>query len=86
MALGKPVVATKVGGNPELVVDGEVGLLVPPRDVATLAAAIVRLLKDRAWAQELGQRGRQRVVEGFSTAVRVNRLLEIYQQAGEKAC
>jgi len=85
MALGKPVVATKVGGNPELVVDGEVGLLVPPRDVATLAAAIVRLLKDRAWAQELGQRGRQRVVEGFSTAVRVNRLLEIYQQAGEKA-
>ncbi|MCX7894341.1 MAG: glycosyltransferase family 4 protein [Thermoanaerobaculum sp.] len=81
LALAKPVVATAVGGNPELVVDGVCGLLVPPRDLATLAAAMVRLLKDRELAQRLGQAGRARVEAGFSTAVRGARLEELYQQA-----
>ena len=47
MACGKPVVATTAGGIPEVVVDGETGLLVPPRDPRAMAAAIVRLLADR---------------------------------------
>lgn len=81
MALAKPVVATDVGGNRELVVDGECGLLIPPRDTATLAAAIIRLLTDRELAQRLGQRARQRVEAGFSTAVRGQRLEALYADA-----
>jgi len=84
MALGKPVVATTVGGNPELVLDGQVGILVPPRDVATLAAAIVRLLTHRELAQRLGANARARVVEGFSTAVRGARLEALYTEAVEQ--
>jgi len=81
MALAKPVVATNVGGNAELVVDGQVGILVPPRDVATLAAAVVRLLTDRELAQRLGSNARARVVAGFSTAVRGARLEALYTEA-----
>ncbi len=50
MASGLAVVATRVGGNPEVVADGETGLLVPPRDPAALAAAVVRLRRDAAGA------------------------------------
>lgn len=83
MALGKPVVATDVGGNRELVVEGECGLLVPPRHTATLAAAIVRLLSDRELAQRLGEKARQRVEAFFSTAVRGARLEQLYREAAE---
>ncbi|MFM5953756.1 MAG: glycosyltransferase [Novosphingobium sp.] len=55
---GKPVVATRVGGLCEAVVDGETGLLVPPRDPAQLAAAIIALLRDPALARQMGQRGK----------------------------
>ncbi len=81
MALEKPVVATTVGGNGELVQDGECGLLIPPRDVASLAAAIVRLLSDAELARGLGQAARIRVVAGFSTAMRGQRLESLYTQA-----
>lgn len=84
MALEKPVVATAVGGNGELVLDGECGLLIPPRDVASLAAAIVRLLSDAELAQRLGQAARTRVVSGFSTAVRGQRLENLYTEAVAK--
>ena len=57
MACGKPVVGTATGGIPEVVVDGETGLLVPPRDDRALAAAIVRLLKDRRPAGADGRGG-----------------------------
>lgn len=81
MALAKPVVATTVGGNGELVQDGESGLLIPPRDVASLAAAIVRLLSDTDLSSRLGQAARSRVVAGFSTAVRGQRLESLYTEA-----
>ena len=66
MAAGVPVVATRVGGNPEAVEDGVTGLLVPPRDAAGLAGAIARVLEDRELAGRLGGAGRARVVERFS--------------------
>jgi L-malate glycosyltransferase len=66
MAAGVPVVATAVGGNPEAVEDGVTGLLVPPRDVGSLARAISTLLEDRELAARLGRAGRQRVEERFS--------------------
>ncbi|MGZ8693912.1 MAG: glycosyltransferase family 4 protein [Gaiellaceae bacterium] len=66
MACGLPTVATRVGGMPELLVDGETGLLVPPADADALAEALVRLLEDAPLAERLGAAGRARAVEGFS--------------------
>lgn len=66
MAAGRPVVATRVGGIPEVVVDGETGLLVPPEDPGALAAALRRLLADPALARRLGDAGRRRAREHFS--------------------
>ncbi len=80
MALGKPVVASGAGGNPELVVDGESGLLVPPRDTAALAAALRRLLTDRALCERLGRAGQERVAKGFSSEVRLDRIEGLYRK------
>ena len=67
MARGRPVVATAVGGTPELVVDGETGLLVPPRDPERSPAALRRLLDDAELRRRLGEAGRRRVAERFSS-------------------
>jgi glycosyltransferase involved in cell wall biosynthesis len=66
MAAGLPTVATRVGGMPEIVVEGETGLLVPPADADALAAAIVRVLADPELARRLGNAGRARAVERYS--------------------
>lgn len=66
MAAGLPVVATRVGGNPEIVEDGVTGLLVPPADAEALAGAICRLLEDRALARNLGQAGRRLVFTRYT--------------------
>jgi glycosyltransferase involved in cell wall biosynthesis len=66
MAAGRPVVATRVGGLTESVLDGVTGFLVPPRDVAALAAAIAKLVRSRSLAQAMGQRGRERARQHFS--------------------
>jgi len=68
MAAGAPVVATRVGGTPEALVDGETGLLVPPADVAALAVAIARLLGAPLLAARLGQAARQVIEDRFSIA------------------
>jgi glycosyltransferase involved in cell wall biosynthesis len=80
MAAGRPVVATPVGGTPELVVDGETGLLVPPRDPEALAAALRRVLDDRELAERLGEAGRRRVSERFTLEAMTRRLLELYDE------
>jgi len=67
MAAQLPVVASRVGGLPEIVVDGETGLLVPVGDVGALAAAIQRCAHDRGWAQALGRAGRARAHALFSS-------------------
>jgi glycosyltransferase involved in cell wall biosynthesis len=56
-AFCKPVVATAVGGIPEQVVDEQTGLLVPPRQPEALASACIRLLRDPAWAKQMGEAG-----------------------------
>ncbi len=66
MAVGLPCVATRVGGIPEVVVDGETGLLVPARDPEALAHAILRLLSDPALGRRMGRAGQRRVQERFS--------------------
>ena len=80
MALGVPVIASAAGGNPELVVDGDSGLLVPPRDPAAMAAAVRRLLTDASLAQRLARGGRERVEKAFSSEVRLDRIEALYSR------
>lgn len=80
MAHGRPVVATPVGGTPELVADGETGLLVPPRDPQRLADALRLLLSDPERARRMGEAGRRRVAERFSAEETERRVLEVYDR------
>ncbi|MBI4370944.1 MAG: glycosyltransferase family 4 protein [Elusimicrobia bacterium] len=66
MRAGRPVVASRVGGLPEVVADGETGLLAPPGDAAALARALEELLADPAKARRLGEAGRRRAAARFS--------------------
>ena len=79
MAAGVPVVATSVGGTPEAVVDGETGLLVPPRDVTALAGAIDAVLADPDRARRFGEAGRRRVRERFDADAAAQRVLGLYE-------
>ena len=79
MACGKPVVATNVGGIPEVVADGETGILVPPRDPAALAEALRKLLADPALRQRMGAAGLVRVRTTFSAVHMVRNTLRAYQ-------
>jgi len=65
MASGIPVVVTHSGGGPEVVVDGETGLLVPPNDSAALAKAVLTLLSDPGRCSVMGKHGRERAVRIF---------------------
>ena len=65
-ACGLPVVATRASSLPEVVLDGETGLLVPPEDPAALAEALERLLRDRQRSSRLGAAGRHHVATRFS--------------------
>jgi glycosyltransferase involved in cell wall biosynthesis len=80
MARRRPVVATPVGGTPEVVVDGETGLLVPPRDPDALAAALRTLLADADLRRRMGEAGYERVRARFSAAAMTGRVLAIYDE------
>jgi glycosyltransferase involved in cell wall biosynthesis len=78
-ACGVPVVATRVGGIPELITDGVNGLLAPPRDPASLADALAQILEDPERSTAIGHAARQRVVERFSLGLQIDRLLRLWQ-------
>ena len=80
MAAGKPVIATPVGGVPELVSEGETGLLVPPRSPEKLAEAIGYLLGNSNVARSMGMSGRERVVEYFSEQTMLNQVMTMYRE------
>ena len=80
MAMSKPVVASDVGGNRELIVHGETGFLVPPRDPARLAEAILEVLSDRARASAMGIRARKRVEAHFTIQESVKQTAALYQE------
>lgn len=80
MAVGKPVVATRVGGNPELVQDGVTGLVVSPADSAALAKAIGALLDDPARAGSMGAAARQVAEERFSVRSMVEAHEKLYHR------
>ena len=73
---GLPVVATRVGGIPEIIASSEYGILVPPDDPGALAAAVLELLQDCARAQSVGERLRERVLSCFSAATTADRYLK----------
>jgi glycosyltransferase involved in cell wall biosynthesis len=81
MALSRPVVASAVGGIPEMIEDGRSGLLVPPRDPEALAAAISRLLLDHPFADTLGRAGRELTHERFCVELMVRAIESIYDGA-----
>lgn len=78
MALGKPVVATNVGGVSEAVVDGASGILVPPGDPEALAAAVSKLVSDKNLAREMGSSARRAIKEKFSLDSAVREYEEAY--------
>jgi len=78
MASGKPVVATRVGGNPELIDHGRTGFLVQPEDAKDLAANLVKLLSDPGMMQEFGRQGVDRVRQHFSMGRMVDGYRDLY--------
>ena len=80
LAQGTPVIASRVGGIPEVIEDGKSGLLVPPKSPADLASAIGRLWNDPALAQRLGEYGRTEVVPRFTWDALADRLDRIYRR------
>ncbi len=84
MALGVPVVATNVGGPPEIVEDGREGYLLPPREPSAWARALVRLAEDPERGREMGRAGRRRVEREFSVAGHVAAVCEVYERAAAR--
>lgn len=80
MVSGKPVVATRVASLPEVVVDGETGLLVEPGNIEGLTDALVRLAVDKEMRLRLGSAGRRRAAERFSLQAMLDGTLAVYQE------
>jgi glycosyltransferase involved in cell wall biosynthesis len=84
MACGVPVVSTRAAGIPELVRHDENGLLVEPRDVSGLAAALTALLEDRSLRERLGAAGRQTVVESFDLRAAARQIAALFGQPAQR--
>ena len=81
MAAGKPVIATCFGGSPELVADGETGIIVNPLDTERFADALRRLLNSPALRREMGRKGQERVRRQFSLDIQARRMTALYERA-----
>lgn len=79
MAAGKPIVATDIIGNRELIEDGVSGMLVPPTDVKALATALLKLVRDATQSQRLGSQARKRVEQHFSVGRMVRETVDLYR-------
>jgi glycosyltransferase involved in cell wall biosynthesis len=84
MAAGRPVIATAVGGTPEVVTDGVTGLLIPPQDPEALARALERMLAEPAWARQLGDQARHHVEANFSLDRLGREINGIYEELAQK--
>jgi L-malate glycosyltransferase len=84
MAAGIPVVATRAGGNSELVQDGHTGFMVPVRDAVQIANAVSRLLDEPQMARALGERARQRVIDEFALDRMLSKTEALYLRLLEK--
>jgi L-malate glycosyltransferase len=86
MAAGKPIVATRTGGIPEVVVDGKTGILVPPRDHQAMADAIVRLLGDSSLRRCMGEAGLTHVRRKFTAEKMVEGTVRVYRAMMNDEC
>lgn len=84
MSLGKPVIATRIGGLKKILTDGVDGLLVPDRDESALANAILLLLKNRKMREKIGKAARKTVLEKYNFESRAKTMLKIYKEGGAK--
>ncbi|MBI4387758.1 MAG: glycosyltransferase, partial [Candidatus Omnitrophica bacterium] len=78
MAAGKPVVATDVGGNRELIVDGETGFLIPPKNPMVLANMVLEILENPEKANMIGQRAQNRIAQNFTLHETVRKTEALY--------
>jgi glycosyltransferase involved in cell wall biosynthesis len=79
MAAGLPIAATCVGGVPEILVSGETGLLVPPRDPAAMSEALAKLLSDAELSRRLGQSAQEEALSSYTLESYRRRLVTLYQ-------
>jgi glycosyltransferase involved in cell wall biosynthesis len=84
MASARPVVSTRLAGIPELVVDGQTGMLAPPGDSTALAHALEQLLRDPELRLRFGHAGRERVEQHFRIAQTVAPLIKLFEKAGDE--
>ncbi|MDH4100946.1 MAG: glycosyltransferase [Nitrospirota bacterium] len=80
MATGRPVVATRVGGVSELMVEGETGVIVPPSDAPALQQAILAMLSNPEQARLMGEKGRERAMKHFDIRLTVRKTEELYRR------
>ena len=86
MALGKPIVASSVGGIIDLVKNDDNGILVPPRDSDALGDAILKLIRNRNMAQELGRNGKAKVYPEYDTTVMIRQIEGLYENLLNRHC
>jgi len=79
LAMKKPVVSTRVGGTPEVIIHNQTGLLVPPANAEALSQAILELLDDREKAKRLGENGRRLIEEKISLEIMLNKIEALYR-------
>jgi glycosyltransferase involved in cell wall biosynthesis len=80
-----PVIASRVGGNPEIVQEGLTGLLVTPKAVSELTGHILEMINKRDRSKLFGERGRERVANVFTTAQMLNHYQELYEECLSRA-
>jgi glycosyltransferase involved in cell wall biosynthesis len=80
LAIGLPVISTTVGSIPDVVIDGETGFVVPPRDAAALADRIARLLDDDELRSRMGVQGRSMVERRYSLERMLDRMEGVYDR------
>jgi len=80
MVMGKPIIATDVGGNAEAVVMGDTGILIPPNDPVQLANAILQLYQNPSLRMAMGEKGKKRVQDNFSLEQMVKKMEDFYIQ------
>jgi len=78
-ACGRPLIATNVPGCREIVQEGVNGFLIPPRDPAALAEAVVKLMSDRKLRETMGERGREVVISNYSMETIINKYFEFFE-------
>jgi glycosyltransferase involved in cell wall biosynthesis len=86
MAAGKPVVATEVGGNPEIINDNSVGILVPANNAEALAGAVNMLLHDKEKRLQMGKNARERIINEFSISSQSKKIESLYENLLRKKC